>query len=170
MKAEDFIFQRYDGAYWFKVVGDSQKELTNRYQEQSMIEVSEVVYSPEEIVLGIKRLFPWNFDVIEVINPELEAFLIQIIDGLEKSIRQESEQAELLPQYLRTDLEPDSTKTATAQGKKESYWMVDKFRTWATCSNCGENLRLESGIVLFDLLPNYCMNCGNRMENGGKKY
>lgn len=87
-----------------------------------------------------------------------------------KRERRESEQAELLPQHLRTDLEPDSTKTATAQGKKESYWMVDKFRTWATCSNCGENLRLESGIVLFDLLPNYCMNCGNRMENGGKKY
>ena len=87
MKAEDFIFQRYGGAfgdYWFKVVGDSQKELTNRYQEQSMIEVSEVVYSTEEIVLGIKRLFPWNFDVIEVIDPELEAILIQIIDELEK--------------------------------------------------------------------------------------
>jgi hypothetical protein len=88
LKAEDFIFQRYDGMfcdYWFKVVGDSQKKLTNRYQEQSMIEVSEVVYSPGERVLGIKRLFPWNFDVIEVINPELEAILIQIIDGLDKS-------------------------------------------------------------------------------------
>ena len=88
MKAEDFIFKRYDGMfcdYWFKVVGDSQKKLTNRYQEQSMIEVSEVVYSPGERVLGIKRLFPWNFDVVEVIDPGLEAILIQIIDGLDKS-------------------------------------------------------------------------------------
>ena len=89
MKAEDFIFKRYDGMfcdYWFKVVGDSQKKLTNRYQEQSMIEVSEVVYSPGERVLGIKRLFPWNFDVVEVINPELETILIQIIDRLDKSM------------------------------------------------------------------------------------
>lgn len=89
MKAEDFIFQRYDGMfcdYWFKVVGGSKKVLTDRYQEQSMAEVSEVVYSPGERVLGIKRLFPWNFDVVEVINPELEAILTQIIDEFDKSV------------------------------------------------------------------------------------
>jgi Probable metal-binding protein (DUF2387). len=87
-----------------------------------------------------------------------------------KRERQESEQAEPLPQHLRTDLESDSTKTATIQEKEKSYWVVDKFRTWATCGNCGESLRLESGVVLFDCLPNYCINCGCRMKNGGEKF
>ena len=46
-----------------------------------MIEVSEVVYNPTDGQFGIKRLFPFNFDV--VITPhdeELENMLKRITD------------------------------------------------------------------------------------------
>ena len=78
----DFIFIRKDEPYqdyWFKVKGDSQKILTKKYMEMCMVEVSEVVYSKNENVVGIKRQFPFNFDVITSDDNNLKDFLSKII-------------------------------------------------------------------------------------------
>lgn len=68
MKETDFIFDRIEGGkycdYWFKVTGDTKEELTDRYMEQSMVEVTEAVFSIQDGQWGIKRLFPFNYDVI----------------------------------------------------------------------------------------------------------
>lgn len=68
MKESDFIFDRVEGGkycdYWFRVIGETQQELTEKYMEQSMIDVTEVVFSIQDGQWGIKRLFPFNYDVI----------------------------------------------------------------------------------------------------------
>lgn len=66
MKREDFVFDHMDDEYedyWFKVVGDTKDELTKKYMEMCMVSVTEVVYSNKEQALGVKRLFPFNYDV-----------------------------------------------------------------------------------------------------------
>lgn len=50
--------------YWFDVLGDTVKELTDKYMEQGLQGVFEVVYSKDENVVGIKRTFMFNFDVV----------------------------------------------------------------------------------------------------------
>lgn len=65
MKRGDFKFDRKETPdnhedYWFKVLGDSQKELTNKYMEQSMVSVTECVYSKDEDIVAVKKLFPFN--------------------------------------------------------------------------------------------------------------
>lgn len=50
--------------YWFEVSGESQKELENKHKEMCMVGICEVVYSKDEDVVGIKRIFHWNYDVI----------------------------------------------------------------------------------------------------------
>jgi len=68
MKESDFILDRIDGGkycdYWFRIIGETKKELTDRYMEQSMVEVNEAVFSIQDGQWGIKRLFPFNYDVI----------------------------------------------------------------------------------------------------------
>lgn len=67
MKEADFILDKVDGGgydYWFKVVGETKDELTHKYMEQSMVEVSGAVFSLLDGQWGIKRLFPFNWDVI----------------------------------------------------------------------------------------------------------
>lgn len=68
MKESDFIFDRIEGGkycdYWFRVTGETQKELTGRYMEQSMVAVTEAVFSVQDGQWGIKRLFPFNYEVI----------------------------------------------------------------------------------------------------------
>ncbi len=67
MNAEDFIFDHVDEQYqdyWFKVIGNTKKELTEQYMEMSMVEVTEVVYSVKENIVGVKQLFPFNYQVI----------------------------------------------------------------------------------------------------------
>ncbi len=68
MKETDFILDRIEGGkycdYWFRVIGETKKELTDRYMEQSMVEVTEAVFSIQDGQWGIKRLFPFNYDVI----------------------------------------------------------------------------------------------------------
>lgn len=68
MNASDFIFDRVEGGkycdYWFRIIGETKAELTDRYMEQSMVEVTEAVFSIKDGQWGIKRLFPFNYDVI----------------------------------------------------------------------------------------------------------
>ena len=68
MKENDFVFDRVEGGkycdYWFRVIGKTKEELTDQYMEQSMVEVTEAVFSMQDGQWGIKRLFPFNYDVI----------------------------------------------------------------------------------------------------------
>ena len=78
----ELIFERCDKPsqdYWFKVTGETKDTLTSRYMEQSMVEVAEIVYSMSDGRLGIKRIFPWNFDVIEPDDNELRQALVAAI-------------------------------------------------------------------------------------------
>lgn len=81
-KKEEFIFDHIDEAfkdYWFRVVGETQKELTDKYMDMCMISVTDVVYSAAENICGIKRLFPFNCDVIASTDNELKELLEKIV-------------------------------------------------------------------------------------------
>ena len=64
--------------YWFKVNGDSLKELEKELWEQSMLQVTSVVYSKDEDIVGVRRDFPWNWDVVLSDNKELNAVLKEL--------------------------------------------------------------------------------------------
>lgn len=81
MKTEDFIFDHLDEEfedYWFRVVGETQKELTAKYMDMCMVSVTDVVYSAAENICGIKRLFPFNYDVITPDDKALKEFLAEL--------------------------------------------------------------------------------------------
>ena len=85
MNTKDFIFDHYDSEYedyWFKVIGDTQKELTDKYMEMCMIEVTGVVYSVKGDVVGVKQLFPFNYQVIESTDETLRNLLINLTKSL----------------------------------------------------------------------------------------
>lgn len=87
MDAKDFIFDHYDSEYedyWFKVTGDTKKELTDKYMEMCMVEVTEVVYSVKEDIVGVKQLFPFNYQVIESTDETLKNLLIDLTKNLPK--------------------------------------------------------------------------------------
>lgn len=78
MRKEDFIFDYKDDEYedyWFDVVGETKKELTNKYMEMCMVSVSKVVYSNRQKTIGIIRVFPFNYDVIISDDAELKNIL-----------------------------------------------------------------------------------------------
>lgn len=93
MNKEDFIFDHMDeeySDYWFKVIGDTKKELTDKYNEHGCEEVAEVVYSIEEDIVGIKQLFLFNYQVVESTNKELKRLLIDLVSELPKSFEDEN--------------------------------------------------------------------------------
>ena len=88
MNIKDFIFEHYDSEYedyWFKVIGDTRKELTDQYMEMCMIEVTEVVYSVKEDFVGIKLLFPFNYQVVKSTDETLKNLLIDLTKNLAKT-------------------------------------------------------------------------------------
>jgi hypothetical protein len=64
--------------YWFKVKNDSKKEIEKEVWEMCMVGVFEVVYSKDENVIGIKRDFPFNWDVVLSDNEELKNILKEL--------------------------------------------------------------------------------------------
>lgn len=83
LKKEDFTFEKFDKEYedyWFTVSGDTQDYLTKQYMEQSMIEVTSVVYSKVEDFVGVRCLFPFNYYVRTSDDTELKQLLIDLID------------------------------------------------------------------------------------------
>mgnify|MGYP000111114495 FL=1 len=85
MDKHNFILSRVDKTndhedYWFKTDKISDEELSKDHMEQCMIGVTEVVYSRDEDIVGIKRLFPFNFDVVLSNDENLKAILKEIID------------------------------------------------------------------------------------------
>ena len=77
-KEEDFELDRigteFDD-YWFKVKGQSAKIIERDNMEVFMVCVPEVVYSFPEKVVCVKRLFPFNYDVVFSDDDELKALL-----------------------------------------------------------------------------------------------
>lgn len=89
LNEQDFIFIKKDELYqdyWFECNGDSQKILTKKYMEMCMVEVSEVVYSKSENIIGVKRLFPFNYDVIIPDDNELKNILLILVSKVDKEI------------------------------------------------------------------------------------
>lgn len=75
LKVNDFVFKEYNEKYgdiWYYVTGNSQKILTKRYMEMCMVNVTEIIYNPKEKLIGVKRQFPFNYDVIFPEDIELE--------------------------------------------------------------------------------------------------
>lgn len=89
MNKSDFEFIRKDDKmqdYWFKVSGETKKELTNKYMEQGMIEVSHVVLSLVDNALGIQKEFLFNSYVPldNKNNQELKNLLLELIEATGK--------------------------------------------------------------------------------------
>lgn len=89
MNKSDFEFIRKDDKmqdYWFKVSGETKKELTNKYMEQGMIEVSHVVLSLVDNALGIQKEFLFNSYVPldNKNNQELKNLLLELIETIGK--------------------------------------------------------------------------------------
>ena len=87
MDKTNFNFIRLDSPdkfkdYWFKTDKISDKELSQKYMEQSMIGITEVVYCKDNGTIGIKRIFPFNFDVVVVNDLELMSILEELIEEL----------------------------------------------------------------------------------------
>lgn len=81
MNKTDFKFSKFDPEYqdyWFEVSGNTKTELTDNYFEMCMIEVTDVVYSKVDNMVGIKRLFPFNYDVIVSDNNTLKTMLSEL--------------------------------------------------------------------------------------------
>ena len=88
---KDFIFthKKNNGGYedyWFKVEGKSKEELTRRYMEMCMIEISAVVYSPTDGAVGVQRLFQFNNDVVELRDGDED--LKEILKKLVESVKE----------------------------------------------------------------------------------
>ena len=87
INVNDFNFiEKYDGYedYWFEVSGKSKEILTDRYMEMCMIEVSKVVYSKKDDIIGVRRQFPFNYDVITPDDNELNNILLLLVNKVEK--------------------------------------------------------------------------------------
>ena len=89
MNKSDFKFIRKDDQmqdYWFKVSGETKKELTSKYMEQGMIEVSHVVLSLVDNALGIQKEFLFNSYVPldNHNNQELKNLLLELIETIGK--------------------------------------------------------------------------------------
>lgn len=87
MDKTNFKFIRLDSPdkfkdYWFKTDKISNEELSKKYMTQSMIGITEVVYCKYNRIMGIKRVFPFNFDVVIVNDPELRSILEELIEEM----------------------------------------------------------------------------------------
>lgn len=87
MDKTNFKFERLDSPdkymdYWFKTNSVSDAELSEKYMEQGMVGITEVVYSKYSDVIGLKRIFPFNFDVITTDDPELKSILKELVEEM----------------------------------------------------------------------------------------
>ena len=86
MKPSDFEIRKAkieDGHidYWFNIGGETAEELAKEHMEQSMICVSGCVYSVDEDVLGIEKVFRWNKYVEIIDNDEMKNIIKTIISN-----------------------------------------------------------------------------------------
>lgn len=91
MKKSDFRFYKKDNEYedyWFYIDGETQDELTDRHMEQSMVSVTEVVYSKVDDIVAVRKLFPFNTMVVYDKNPELRKILLELVQVVDKECRE----------------------------------------------------------------------------------
>lgn len=89
MNEDDFEFiEKCDGYedYWFEVNGESKKVLTDKYMEMCMIEVSKVMYSKKDDIIGVRRQFPFNHDTITPNDNDLKDLLLSLVDKVDKEL------------------------------------------------------------------------------------
>lgn len=67
--------------YWFNISGETADELAKTHMEQSMICVSGCVYSVDEDVLGIEKVFRWNKNIEIIDNDEMKNIIKTIISN-----------------------------------------------------------------------------------------
>ena len=87
MRKEDFEFYTMAEPHkdcWFKISGETEKELTRKYMEQSMVSVIDAVYSLEDNRYGLKKPFPFNFYIIEPDDKELAMILKELAEEAAK--------------------------------------------------------------------------------------
>ena len=87
MDKTNFKFVKLDSPdkfkdYWFETDKISNEELSKKYMAQSMIGITEVVYCKYNGIMGIKRIFPFNFDIVIVDDPELRSILKELIEEM----------------------------------------------------------------------------------------
>lgn len=87
MRKEDFTLEKVDRSnghidYWFDINGETEKELTDKYREMCMVGVTGVVYSEDEDIVGVKRQFPFNYDVVISDDDFLKEMLKSIVRDL----------------------------------------------------------------------------------------
>lgn len=90
MKKSDFRFHKKDKEYedyWFYIDGETRDELTDRHMEQSMVSVTEVVYSKADDIVAVRQLFPFNTMVIYDKDPELREILLELVQVVDKDLR-----------------------------------------------------------------------------------
>ena len=68
--------------YWFATDKTSENELMNEYMEQGIVGITEVVYCKDNGEIGIKRIFPFNFDVITPDDHELKNILKELVEEI----------------------------------------------------------------------------------------
>ena len=86
MNAKDFIFDHKEDEYedyYFKVVGDTKEELTDKYMEMCMIEVCGVVYSKKEDIVVVQQLFPFNYKAVLSEDEELKKIFINLVNEMD---------------------------------------------------------------------------------------
>lgn len=88
MRKEDFKLEKVDCSnghidYWFNINGETEEELTDKYREQCMVGITSVVYSADEDVVGVKRQFHWNYDVVISNDDSLKTMLRDIVPNIE---------------------------------------------------------------------------------------
>lgn len=69
--------------YWFSVKGETQAELSKEYMEMCMVAVTYVVYSRKENKIGVRRQFPFNYDVIIPTNHALAELLVSLANDVD---------------------------------------------------------------------------------------
>ena len=87
MRKEDFKLKEVDRSnghidYWFDVSGETADELTFTNREQCMVGVTSVVYSEDEDIVGVRRQFHWNYDVVISNDNFLKEMLKSIVKDL----------------------------------------------------------------------------------------
>ena len=109
MNKENFTLDRVDRKdghedYWFKTDKISDKELSDKYMEMCLVGVTEVVYSKDEDVVGIKRQFPFNYDVVLSDDEDLKRMLNARIDE-ENRQKEIAKQKASIEKELKSEIE-----------------------------------------------------------------
>ena len=82
---EDFSFDTvFNGEYYFKVKGKTQKKLNNKYNDTGFNCVSDVIYVPADDSLKVECMYTFNVMYYELIDDEIKNVLKELYKELLK--------------------------------------------------------------------------------------